>query len=80
MRLPAGLPASVDRQARELDKGRNRCIVRALERALATGTDWSAAFIAELTMAQRDGSGRRELEALRTVVASRRAPKKPPAL
>jgi predicted transcriptional regulator len=78
--LPADLLASVDRQARELDMSRNRYIICALERALATETKWSTTFIAELMAARDDGDGRRELEELRAVVAARRTRKGPPAL
>ena len=78
--LPAELLASVDRRARELDMSRNRYVVRALERALATETEWSATFVAELAAAGDDGAGRRELEELRAAVAAARTRKGPPAL
>ena len=78
--LPADLLASVDRRARELDMSRNRYVVRALERALATETEWSAAFVAELAAARDDLEGRRELEGLRAAVAAARTRKGPPAL
>ena len=68
--LPADLLAAVDRQARNLRMSRNRYIVRALERALATEVEWSDAFVAELAAARRDVEGRRALEELRSVVAA----------
>ena len=80
MHLPADLLASVDRQARSLAMSRNRYIVRALKRALATETGWSAEFVEELASARADVEGRRALEQLRTVVAASRTRKGPPAL
>ena len=77
---PRILLASVDRRARELDTSRNRYVVRALERALATETEWSAALVAELAAARDDLDGRRELEDLRAAVAAVRTRKGPPAL
>ena len=59
--LPADLLAAVDRQARGLDMSRNRYIVRALERALANETQWSAEFVDELAAARADVGGRRAL-------------------
>lgn len=59
---------------------RNRYVVRALERALATEAEWSATFVAELAAAEHDGDGRRELEELRAAVAAARTRKGPPAL
>ena len=78
--LPAQLLAAVDRQARELEMSRNRYIIRALERALATETEWSAAFIAELAAARADAEGRRALEDLRAAVSANRTRKDPPRL
>lgn len=80
MHLPADLLASVDRQARALATSRNRYIIRALERALATETGWSTVFVEELASARADVEGRRALEELRTVVAASRTRKGPPAL
>ncbi len=80
MHLPADLLASVDRQAQSLAMSRNRYIVRALERALATETGWSAEFVEELASARTDIEGRRALEELRAVAAARRTRKGPPAL
>ena len=80
MHLPADLLASVDRQAQSLAMSRNRYIVRALERALATETGWSAEFVEELASARGDVEGRRALAQLRAVVAASRTRKGPPAL
>jgi hypothetical protein len=38
----------VDRKARTLKISRNRLIVRALERELASGSDWSPGFFEQL--------------------------------
>ena len=78
--LPAALLVSVDRQARELDMSRNRYVVRALERALATETQWSATFVGELTAARGDVEGQRALEQVRAAVTANRTRKGPPAL
>ena len=78
--LPAQLLAAVDRQARNLEMSRNRYIIRALERALATETEWSAALVEELAAARADVDARRALEELRAAVAAGRTRKEPPAL
>ncbi len=78
--LPTDLLASVDRQAQALAMSRNRYIIRALERALATETGWSTEFVEELASARADVEGRRALGELRTVVAASRTRKGPPAL
>ena len=52
--LPSALLAAVDRQARDLDMSRNRYIIRALERALVTETQWSVGFIEELAAARAE--------------------------
>jgi predicted transcriptional regulator len=76
--LPQSLLASVDRQARALDMSRNRYIIRALERAVATETGWSPEFIEELGAARADAEGRRAMEKVRAVVAAGRTRKGPP--
>ena len=42
--VPPALLAAVDRRARALDVSRNRLIIRALERELREGADWSPGF------------------------------------
>ena len=59
---------------------RNRYIIRALERSLATETEWSAAFIAELAAARPDAEGHQALEDLRVAVSANRTRKDPPRL
>ena len=78
--LPAQLLAAVDRQAKNLEMSRNRYIIRALERSLATETEWSATFVAELAAARADAEGRRALEDLRAAVSANRTRKDPPRL
>ena len=78
--LPAELLTAVDRQARNLDISRNRYIIRALERAIATETEWSTGFVAELEAARADVDGCRALDELRAAIASSRTRKEPPAL
>ena len=78
--LPADLLASIDRQARALAMSRNRYIIRALARSLASETAWSPGFVEELAAARADVEGRRALEELRDAVAGSRTRKGPPAL
>ena len=47
--LPKPLLEAVDRKARALKISRNRLIVRALERELTTGADWSPGFFEQLS-------------------------------
>jgi hypothetical protein len=46
--IPKPLLEAVDRKARALKISRNRLIVRALERELTPGADWSAGFFERL--------------------------------
>jgi hypothetical protein len=46
--IPKPLLEAVDRKARALKMSRNRLIVRALERELAPGSDWSPGFFERL--------------------------------
>ena len=78
--LAPDLLESVDRRARELGVSRNRYIIRALEQALASETEWSPGFVQELEAAHSDDEGRRALEEMRAAVAARRNRKGPPAL
>jgi metal-responsive CopG/Arc/MetJ family transcriptional regulator len=48
--IPKPLLEAVDRKARALRISRNRLIVRALERELAIGSDWSPGFFEQLGM------------------------------
>ncbi len=46
--IPKPLLDAVDRKARTLKMSRNRLIVRALERELMPGSDWSPGFFEQL--------------------------------
>lgn len=46
--IPKPLLEAVDRKARVLKISRNRLIVRALERELKAGSDWSPGFFEQL--------------------------------
>lgn len=46
--IPPTLLEAVDRKARALKISRNRLIVRALEKELAVGSDWSPGFLQQL--------------------------------
>lgn len=46
--IPKPLLDAVDRKARALQMSRNRLIVRALERELTSGSDWSPGFFEQL--------------------------------
>jgi len=49
--LPKTLLEAVDRRARALRMSRNQLVVRALERELRAGTDWSPGFFERLLQA-----------------------------
>ena len=78
--LPADLLATIDRRAQGLGMSRNRYIVRALERTVATEARWSARLVAELAAAGADSEGRQALVELRAAIAANRTRKEPPAL
>lgn len=78
--LPADLLAIIDRRAHGLGMSRNRYIVRALERAVATEARWSARLVAELAAAGADSEGRQALVELRAAIAANRTRKEPPTL
>lgn len=76
--IPARLLESLDRHARRLGISRNRVIVRALERELAAGTEWSPGFFEALAAVERgDDEAMTELLA---DIRSRRTTKAPPKL
>jgi hypothetical protein len=47
--IPQPLLEAVDRRARALKMSRNRLILRALERELTPGSDWSPGFFEQLS-------------------------------
>lgn len=70
--LPKGLLEAVDRKARALRISRNQLVVRALERELEAGADWSPGFFERL--AQVDPTTTQDVdELLEAVVAARRS-------
>ena len=52
--VPASLLEAVDRKARSLRISRNQLIVRALEREVQAGADWSPGFIERLADVEPD--------------------------
>lgn len=70
--IPKPLLEAADRRARKLGVSRNRLIVRALERELGAGTDWSPGFFERLR-APEAGIDRAADEMLAVIVAGRRS-------
>jgi predicted transcriptional regulator len=70
--LPKDLLDAVDRKARALRISRNQLIVRALEREISAGSEWSPGFSERL--AETDPETARDVdELLAAVVAARRS-------
>lgn len=76
--IPKPLLAAVDRKAKTLNLSRNKLIIRALEREVKHGSDWSPDFFGRLMQTDNDVAAAAD-EALDIVRASRRS-KKPPKL
>jgi metal-responsive CopG/Arc/MetJ family transcriptional regulator len=76
--VPATLLEAVDRKARSLRISRNQLIVRALEREVQAGSDWSPGFMALLS--QVDPETVTDVEDLVSVVLAARRSKTPRAL
>ncbi|HET7608962.1 MAG TPA: ribbon-helix-helix protein, CopG family [Gammaproteobacteria bacterium] len=75
--LPKELLDAVDRKARALRISRNQLIVRALEREISAGSEWSPGFSERL--AERDPDTARDVdELLAGVVAARRSKRATP--
>jgi metal-responsive CopG/Arc/MetJ family transcriptional regulator len=75
--IPKPLLDAVDRKARALKMSRNRLIVRALEKELAQGGDWSEGFLEQLSAVDSDTVAAVD-EMLAAVRQARRS--KPPRL
>jgi len=73
--LPKPLLEAVDRRARALRISRNRLIVRALERELSAGTEWSDGFFE--TLAAPDAATARAVDELLATVKAARSSKAP---
>lgn len=76
--LPKPLLQAVDRRARALRISRNRLIVKALERELAEGDDWSVGFFDAL--AATDEATEEAVDEMLVEIRKRRSSKGPPAL
>jgi hypothetical protein len=70
--IPKPLLEAVDQRAHALRISRNRLIVKALERELAEGADWSAGFFERLAAVDAATAGAVD-EMLATVRAARRS-------
>lgn len=73
--IPKLLLDAVDRKARALKMSRNRLIVRALERELTPGSDWSPGFFEQLKAVDAETAGAVD-ELLASVLQARKS--KPP--
>ena len=75
--VPPALLEAVDRRARALDVSRNRLIIRALERELREGADWSLGFFDRVADVDADTAAAvDELDAvIRRVRRSKPAPR-----
>jgi len=73
--IPKPLLEAVDRKARALKMSRNRLIVRALERELTQGSDWSPGFFENLNAI--DPSTTAAVDELLTSVRQARTSKPP---
>jgi len=73
--IPQTLLEAVDRKARALKMSRNRLIVRALERELTAGSDWSPGFFEQLNTVDAETVSAVD-ELLASVLQARRS--KPP--
>ena len=73
--VPAPLLEAVNARARTLGISRNRLIVRALQREVTEGSDWSPSFFEQLTTT--DEETRQALDELLRSVQAARTSKKP---
>ena len=76
--IPKPLLAAVDRKAKTLRLSRNKLIIRALEREVKQGGDWSPDFFGRLRQVDNDVAAAAD-EALAIIRSSRRS-KYPPKL
>jgi metal-responsive CopG/Arc/MetJ family transcriptional regulator len=76
--IPKPLLEAVDRKARALKISRNRLIVRALERELTAGADWSPGFFEQLGAVAPETAA--AVDELLTSVRQARASKPPRSL
>jgi predicted transcriptional regulator len=76
--VPKPLLDAVDRKARSLRISRNQLIIRALEREVAAGSDWSAGFFERLE--DVDDEIAKVVDELLTQIQRARRSKAPPDL
>ncbi len=76
--LPKPLLEAVDRKAKALRISRNQLVVRALERELGDGSDWSPGFFERLS--ERDGGTAEAVDELVREVRKARRSKPAPQL
>lgn len=73
--LPKPLLDAVDRKARSLRISRNQLIVRALEREIRAGADWSPGFFERLS--EVDANTARDVDELLAAIRAARRSKSP---
>jgi len=76
--IPKTLLAAVDRRAQALRISRNRLIVKALEREIADGENWSSGFFEQLSVV--DKATARAVDELLTAARALRTSKAPRSL
>lgn len=76
--IPAELLKAVDRRARALRISRNRMILRALERELEQGSEWSVGFFDKLRTVDHQTVD--DTERMLTAIRAQRRSKGPPKL
>lgn len=76
--IPKPLLQAVDRRAKALRISRNRLIVKALEREMKEGEDWSPGFFERLGEVDEETSGL--VDEMLTTIRSARTSKRPPGL
>ena len=76
--IPKPLLEAVDRRARALRVSRNQVIVRALEREMSVGGDWSPGFFEQLR--DIDQTTSQAVDEMMAAIRTRRGSKEPPRL
>jgi hypothetical protein len=76
--IPDHLLKQADKRAEAIGISRNRLIVRALERELREGSEWSPQFFNRLR--EIDGDGKAAVEEMLSAIRQNRRSKQPPRL
>lgn len=76
--LPRPLLEALDRKARALRISRNQLVVRAIEREVGEGSDWSPGFFERLT--ERDPERTAAVQEMLAAIKRARTSKRPPPL